>query len=100
VTSPEFTDWIAFDRLSPLPETRIDIAGATICATVANAALATDRFTAADFLPDWHRPYRDPATDHGQLTTDSEEDVAEKCRAFFGRFRAPPIVNSESPKSE
>lgn len=53
LTSREFSEWIAFDRLEPIGPLRADFASAQICALVANALRGAGGKTYApiDFMP-------------------------------------------------
>ena len=67
LTSREFSEWLAFDRLEPIGPMRSDFASAQICALVANALRGAGGKTYApiDFMPFLDRADR--------LVTDPDE---------------------------
>lgn len=51
MTSREFTAWVAFDQIDPLPDTRLDQLAAMV-ATVVNRSMG-GKAKATDFVPKW-----------------------------------------------
>ena len=58
ISSREFAEWLAYNRLEPWGQERADLRAAIIAATVANCNRGSDTrpFAAKDFMPDFSRP--------------------------------------------
>jgi len=80
VTSQEFAEWMAFFRIHPFGEQRMDARFAMLAALVAN--LWTDskrkRWTPEEFMPDYEKALDEAEDETPQIS------VADKVRAFFG----------------
>ena len=57
MTADEFTDWIAFDQLSPIGGERLDCLHAMASALTANT-VSRRKFTPKQFMPRWGRESR------------------------------------------
>ena len=57
MSAREFAEYLALWRLEPWGDARIDIAAATVAATIANH-LSPRRRRLVDFLPSWLKPER------------------------------------------
>jgi hypothetical protein len=82
ISSLEFSEWMAFARLQPFGESRMDYRFAMLAALVAN--LWTDsrkkRWTPDDFMPDFEQ-----ALDAREAQEEAKPvSVADKVKAFFG----------------
>jgi hypothetical protein len=68
VSSREFTEWLAYERLHPPEEDRADVRHAHLMTLLANVNRDPKRqprpWTAEDFLPRWHE---DPVPTDEQL---------------------------------
>lgn len=72
LTSKELSEWMAYDRLQPLPEPWVQT-GLT-CATLANL-WSNKRHEAKDFMPVVRR-------------RQSPQEQRQKLKAFFSRYKA------------
>ncbi len=82
ISSQEFSEWMAFARLQPFGESRMDYRFAMLAALVAN--LWTDsrkkRWTPEDFMPDFEK-----ALDEQEAQEEAKPvTVVDKVKAFFG----------------
>lgn len=76
ISSAEFAEWMAYDRLDPIGPVRVDVAAGTIAAAVFNArrSKASDHFfTADEMMPVYWRPPVEPL---------SPEELFEKIKAI------------------
>jgi hypothetical protein len=56
ITSKQFSEWMAFDRIEPIGEERIERMLALVCAVIANCHRTKGRkWQVKDFLPDYQR---------------------------------------------
>jgi len=81
ITSPEFSEWIAYNRLDPIGSERDDVRTAMLATLIANAwcrGKGQPPFHVDDFMPKWdNTPERaDPA------------DIALKMRQFASQHNA------------
>lgn len=78
VNSREFTEWRAFDRISPLTDRRIDYNAAMVAATIVN--VMTDERTTVKVS--------DLVLDFGGKTRSTPEEIERKALAIAKRINA------------
>ncbi len=62
MSSRELSEWLAFDRISPIGDERDDLRSAIVASTVANCHRARrEPFTPQDFMPFVKKPQMEPA---------------------------------------
>lgn len=75
ISSAEFAEWIAYDRIDPYGQERADLRAGMIASTIANfSTVKGKQFTAADFMPDFLNRKR--------------KQTVEEMRANFAAFAA------------
>lgn len=96
MSSLEFSEWIAYSRLQPFGESRMDYRFAMLAALVAN--LWTDskkrRWTTEDFMPDFEK-----ALDEQEAREELKPvTVVDKVKAFFGMLVAATKQKKETER--
>ena len=88
ISSREFAEWIAYDRLSPIGPERIDIMLASFMALFANANKAKKhvRFKINQFLPPWWKRHDDSEPLDWR---DLKDKVMAMHKAFGGKQAEP-----------
>lgn len=81
MSSAEFTEWIAYNSIEPIGETRGDIQAARICQLLAAAhGKRGAKFKLSEFMPDWWNERRPKAQ--------TPEEMAAVIKAAWGMFKA------------
>ena len=71
MSSAEFAEWQAYDRLEPFGPWRADLNAGIVASTIANVNRGKNRkaYAPKDFMPDWDPPDAPPKDLHGRLST-------------------------------
>jgi len=63
ISSREFAEWLAFDRIDPIGDERGDLQAATVAAAVTAPHMGRGRrVTARDFMPDFEQEHKPKQT--------------------------------------